>query len=96
MDDILKMLFTEWKWNIFDIYVKTPNRHRALAFIWADDNVYVLDASFNAKSAIQIENYSAFRRHKEAYIWYTDKNGNPMRSDNKFVKQLHINDRKEK
>lgn len=88
------MLLVEWKWNVFDIYIKTPRWHRALAFVWADDNVYILDASFNAKSVIQIENYSAFKRHKEAYIWYTDKNWNPMWSDNKFVKQLNTNEKR--
>ena len=91
--ETLNWLYMEWKWNVFDIYVKTPRWHRALAFVWKDWNAYVIDPSFNAKSAIQVENYSAFRRHKETYIWFKDINWKHMWSDNKFVKQLTINEK---
>lgn len=62
--------YKAWESNVFEVYVKTKKRHIAIAFIWKDLWVYILDPYFNSWTTkpISIDEYWAFKNHKYLYI----------------------------
>ncbi len=63
-------VFEKWEANVFEVFVKTKRRHIAVAFIWKDWWVYILDPYFNwgTTKPIPIDEYSAFKRHSHISI----------------------------
>lgn len=56
--EYMKTKAIQTQWNVFDIYLYTPNGHRCIFFIWSDGKYYALDPyRWWSKKAVPLESY---------------------------------------
>lgn len=73
-DELKNHLFTKAKeGNVFDLYPETPNGHRAIAFLWKDQNgdpdLFVLDPYYSQKSVLPITLEDYMERNASIFSW---------------------------
>jgi len=56
-EELLRRM-SEWKGNVYDSYFDTPLWHRAVLFIWSDNELYVIDPFFADKGPVKIMDYT--------------------------------------